>query len=277
MERIYKKINVTKKDLLCRVNYVQGSNVIPIDFEILDFTVPSGAVANIYIKKPSGAQIYNSCTISGQVITVQPTTQMFAEAGNQFGQLQILSGQKILESFLILFDVEKSIVDDEAIESSDEFTALIEAMQKVDSAVSDAEQALKDAQQAVEDATQAAENAQNIADEVTEKLENGEFIGPQGPQGTQGPAGQDGEQGPQGPKGDTGPQGPQGIQGPKGDKGDKGDSGESGVTVPVGGFFSMAVDPDGNLYVYYSDDAKAPPFRYDPETGNLYYDTEEGA
>ena len=120
MERIYKKINVTKKDLLCRVSYVQGSNAIPIDFEILDFTIPSGAAANIYIKKPSGAQIYNSCIISGQVITLQPTTQMFAESGKQFGQLQILQGESIVESFLILFDVERSIVDDSAIESSDE-------------------------------------------------------------------------------------------------------------------------------------------------------------
>lgn len=263
MERIYKKINVTKKDLLCRVNYVQGSNVIPIDFEILDFTVPSGAVTNIYIKKPSGAQIYNSCTISGQVITVQPTTQMFAEAGNQFGQLQILQSEKILASYLILFEVERSVIDDAAIESTNEFTALQEIMEKAPEVIAAAEEA--------------AENAQAIYETVKEKLENGELNGPQGPQGIQGPPGQDGAQGPQGPKGDTGPQGPQGIQGPKGDKGDKGDPGESGVTVPVGGFFSMAVDPDGNLYVYYSDNAEAPPFRYDSETGNLYYDTEEGA
>lgn len=236
MERIYKKINVTKKDLLCRVNYVQGSNVIPIDFEILDFTIPSGATANIYIKKPSGAQIYNSCTISGQVITVQPTTQMFAEAGNQFGQLQILQSEKILASYLILFEVERSVIDDAAIESTNEFTALQEIMEKAPEVIAAAEEA--------------AENARAIYETVKGKLESGELIGPQGPQG---------------------------VQGPKGDKGDKGDPGESGVTVPVGGFFTMAVDPEGNLYVYYSDDAEAPPFRYDSETGNLYYDTEEGA
>lgn len=159
MERIYKKINVTKKDLLCRVDYVQGSNVIPIDFEILDFTVPSGAVANIYIKKPSGAQIYNSCIISGQVITVQPTTQMFAESGKQFGQLQILQDESIVESFLVLFDVERSIVDDSAIESSDEFTALEDALNSIDDAATEAENAVSAANQAVSDAQAAIENA----------------------------------------------------------------------------------------------------------------------
>lgn len=166
MERIYKKINVTKKDLICRVSYVQGSNAIPIDFEILDFTIPSGAAANIYIKKPSGAQIYNSCIISGQVITVQPTTQMFAESGKQFGQLQILQGESIVESFLILFDVERSIVDDSAIESSDEFTALEDALNSIDDAATEAENAVSAAKQAVSDAQTAVKNANTAISEA---------------------------------------------------------------------------------------------------------------
>lgn len=96
--------------------------------------------------------------------------------------------------------------------------------------------------------------------------------GPQGPQGIQGVKGDTGDQGPTGPKGDTGPQGPQGIQGVKGDKGD---TGESGVTVPISGFFSMAVDDAGDLWAYYADGGEAPPLRYDAETGNLYYDVPE--
>ena len=94
MENISIKLRVANKGFTQIVDYVQGSNMIPIVFEITDYDIPSGAKANIYIKKPSGAQIYNSCTISENEVTVQPTTQMFAEAGKQFGQLQILSGQK---------------------------------------------------------------------------------------------------------------------------------------------------------------------------------------
>lgn len=131
MENISIKLRVANKGLTQVVDYVQGTNTIPIVFDIVDYNIPAGATANIYIKKPSGAQIYNSCTISENEVTVQPTTQMFAESGKQFGQLQILSGQKILESFLILFDVEKSIVDDTAIESSDEFTALEDALNSI--------------------------------------------------------------------------------------------------------------------------------------------------
>ena len=94
--------------------------------------------------------------------------------------------------------------------------------------------------------------------------------GATGPQGPQGPQGVPGETGPQGPQG---PQGVQGIQGEKGDKGDKGDPGQNGITVPVSGFYSISVDASGNLIAYYADDGTAPPFEYDEESGNLYYNT----
>lgn len=159
MENISIKLRVANKGLTQVVDYVQGTNTIPIVFDIVDYNIPAGATANIYIKKPSGAQIYNSCSISGNEITVNPTTQMFAESGKQFGQLQILNSEKILESFLILFNIEKSIVDDTAIESSDEFTALEDALNSVDDAVTEAENAVSAANQAVSDAQTAVKNA----------------------------------------------------------------------------------------------------------------------
>ena len=159
MENISIKLRVANKGLTQVVDYVQGTNAIPIVFDIVDYNIPAGAIANIYIKKPSGAQIYNSCSISGNKITVNPTTQMFAESGKQFGQLQILNSEKILESFLILFNVEKSIIDDAAIESSDEFTALEDALNSIDDATTEAENAVSAANQAVSDAQTAIKNA----------------------------------------------------------------------------------------------------------------------
>lgn len=159
MENISIKLRVANKGLTQVVDYVQGTNTIPIVFDIVDYNIPAGAIANIYIKKPSGAQIYNSCSISGNKITVNPTTQMFAESGKQLGQLQILNGQKILESFLILFNVEKSIVDTTAAESTDEFTALEDALNSIDDAATEAKNAVSAANQAVSDAQTAIKNA----------------------------------------------------------------------------------------------------------------------
>lgn len=182
MENIGIRLRVANKGLTQVVDYVQGTNTIPIVFDIVDYNITAGATANIYIKKPSGAQIYNSCSISGNEITVNPTTQMFAESGKQLGQLQILNGQKILESFLILFNVEKSIVDTTAAESTDEFTALETALASIKGsaesaadAVEQAEQALQDANTAITGANAAATNANNIAQEIEEKAEAGDF------------------------------------------------------------------------------------------------------
>lgn len=66
------------------------------------------------------------------------------------------------------------------------------------------------------------------------------------------------------------------LKGEKGEKGEKGATGESGVTVPISGFFTLAVEADtGDLYVYYADGSTPPEFEYDSETGDLYYITPE--
>ena len=124
------------------------------------------------------------------------------------------------------------------------------------------------------------------------------IIGAQGPKGATGAAGPTGTQGPEGLKGDkgdkgdvgrdgqegtgaTGPQGKQGVQGVQGLQGPQGPSGPqgaSGVTAPASGFFTLQVDPNGDLYAVYADTAtaSAAPVSYDPATGDLYYMINDG-
>lgn len=97
-----------------------------------------------------------------------------------------------------------------------------------------------------------SKHAEDLVEDVTQKLETGQFNGPPGIQGTKGDKGDKGE------------------QGEKGDKGDPGEKGESGITVPVNGFFTLAVDADGNLWAYSAAAGTTPEFEYDSDTGNLY-------
>ena len=101
------------------------------------------------------------------------------------------------------------------------------------------------------------------------------IIGPQGPKGDTGPAGPTGATGPTGPQGKQGIQGAQGLQGPQGPTGPQG---ASGVTAPTSGFFTLQVDPNGDLYAVYADTttASAAPVSYDPATGDLYYMINDG-
>ncbi|WP_269478291.1 collagen-like triple helix repeat-containing protein [Hominibacterium faecale] len=125
-------------------------------------------------------------------------------------------------------------------------------------AITKSDQAAAKANTAATNADRAAEAATQIKNTVQSKLDNGDFIGPPGPQGNTGNKGEKGD------KGDTGATGPAGITGPQGPPG------ESGVTTPVNSFFTMSVDPDGNLWANHADGG-APDFEYDSATGALYF------
>ena len=92
------------------------------------------------------------------------------------------------------------------------------------------------------------------------------IIGAQGPEGATGATGPQGKQGAQGVQGLQGPQGPSGPQG------------ASGVTAPASGFFTLQVDPNGDLYAVYADTATVSeaPVSYDQATGDLYYTINDG-
>ena len=212
---------------------------------------PTDETISIYIKKPDGTIVYNACTIQDGKIFARLTNQSLAVAGEAQVELDLINGNDRLTTPIALLRILPTNIDDGAIESTDEFTALQEAIKNAvaatgnanqaaedasdaataaTNAAANANQAAEDANQAAEDASdaastatnaatsanQAAENAQDIANEVQEKLDNGDFVGPAGPQGPQGEKGDTGATGPQGPQGATGPQGPQGPTGPAG-------------------------------------------------------------
>lgn len=103
------------------IDYVQGSNYIPIMVNIVDYTVPSNSKANLYLEKPSGKIIYNAVTISGNTIIITPTIQMFAEYGEQIGTVEILdSTNKVLATFPITFHVAKNETSHENLMSLNE-------------------------------------------------------------------------------------------------------------------------------------------------------------
>ena len=235
---------------------------------------------NIYIKKPDGTKVYSPCAIENGKIKAVFDNQAVAVPGKAQIELEFVLGQQISSTPIAVADILPTNIDDNAIESSNEFTALQQALIEVsdlkqNGLKGDPGEAATIAVGTIE--TSAPGTEAQITNSGTSSAAVFDFVIPQGPQGNTGPQGEQGPAGPQGnvgPQGDTGPQGPQGIQGPKGDKGDKGDPGESGVTTPISGYVNFAVDEDGDLYVYHADGDVAPDFYYDSATGNLYYDTD---
>lgn len=126
-------LSLTKKDVPIRIDVVQYATIPSIVFVLDDYTPGSNATANLYIQKPDGTEIYNSCAISGNQVTYKPTTQSFASLGTSKCQLQIIEPNGTAVSFLVYADVTENIIDSSAIESQDEFTALEDALREVES------------------------------------------------------------------------------------------------------------------------------------------------
>lgn len=150
------------------IHYVQGSTEIPLEFNITDYEIPSGSTARIYLKRPDGTESYNDCTISGNVITYKPTAQFFSVAGICTGQLQIMIGDDFLVTFPLLFDVAENIIDDSAIESSNEYGALEALLQEAQENIPAAGEAAQAANQAAQAANTAAGEANEAAEDAND-------------------------------------------------------------------------------------------------------------
>lgn len=122
---------VTQKNIPARMDVVQASTEPDITFVLKDYTPPAGATARIYIKKPL-SEVYNTCTISDSEVTFQPTTGSFDQVGPCTAQLEILAGDEVMVSYRIHVMVEPNTIDSGAIEATDDFTALQDALTAID-------------------------------------------------------------------------------------------------------------------------------------------------
>lgn len=150
------------------IHYVQGSTEIPLEFNITDYEIPSGSTARIYIRRPDKTESYNDCTISGNVITYKPTAQFFSVAGICTGQLQIMIGDDFLVTFPLVFDVAENIIDNSAIESSNEYGALEALLQEAQENIPAAGEAAQAANQAAQAANTAAGEANEAAEDAND-------------------------------------------------------------------------------------------------------------
>ena len=155
---IYREIFVTREEYTPPIQYVQGANAIPIVVRVCDYNIPSGSKANVFVKKPSGKSVQDTAVIDGNTVTIDVTTQMFAEVGTSIIQIQITNGQDVLITFDLPAMVRKNRTEPGAPESENEaafFTELQEAANKARIAAQEA----NNAAQAAEDALSVLEGA----------------------------------------------------------------------------------------------------------------------
>lgn len=172
---ITREIYITRDNGKVVIDYVQNTNLIPIVFNIADYAIPSNASAFAYVKKVSGLEVFSEAEVEGNTITINLSTQMVAELGNNILQVLITSGGKVAATFAAVLHVEKNISDDSAVESQNEYSALESLITQANATLSAVNAATQAANSAATSAGNAADAANDIADEVEQKLNAGDF------------------------------------------------------------------------------------------------------
>ena len=140
---IVKTINFFSKDMPPVVQVAQGTSALTVIFKSADLQIDAEATARIYVKKPSGLEVYNACTvIDTGAIVANITTQMCAEVGTAECQLNITQeNTDVANSAVFYLEVMKTIIDGSAIESTSEYGALQELINDATEAISECEDA----------------------------------------------------------------------------------------------------------------------------------------
>lgn len=231
---IERDVYVLKDAIKTPIDYVRGTNAIPIVFHFRDYDIPSGSTAAVYVKKPSGNAVYNNASVSGNDVTVDVTTQMFAEFGQNVLQIQISKNNDNLVTFSQPVNVHENNTDEDAPKSENEST-ILQDVKAATAAANEAAESANDAAEEAESKAQAADQAAQGANEASQQIQQNAAAGnysasvdvgevTTGDPGTQAQIYNSGTKKdaifnfiiPQGPQGETGPQGPEGPQGPAG-------------------------------------------------------------
>lgn len=243
---------VFRSDLKQTIYYTQGTDALPTLFLFKDYNIPVGTSVGIYVEKPSKKGVQSTSAtlnVNENSILVDMDKQMVAEIGTAYMQLRLTKGGKELFTFVQPICVERSATP---VVSENGMPFLDEAIAKIGEATEDTKAAAKDAREVAADMQQKAANGTFSASITVGEVINGEpgSVAVVKNSGTKKDAVFDFVI-------PTGPQGP------------------SGVMAPSTGMYCLWVDPaTGDLWVDYPDGTEPPDFRYDNETGNLYYDIE---
>lgn len=135
---IERNVYVLRRELPNPIHYVRSTNAISLIFHFRDIEIPSGATAQVYVRKPSGKEVYNTAVISGSDVTVDITTQMFIEAGKNILQVQINQGEENLVTFEQPVIVHENYTEGDAEQSENESTLLQQYVDEVAKAAEDA-------------------------------------------------------------------------------------------------------------------------------------------
>lgn len=254
-----------------------------------DFTIPSGAAVIINGYKPDNTGFsYAASAISGNIATMDVTQQMTAIAGDVLCELRVRTESQIIGTLNFILRVEPAPLTDDTIISETDIPLIEQAVdiaanlaEYIQITVDNAAAARASAEAAAASATDAATSEAAAASDAASVQELYDSI--EAAKAAANAAAENANTAAEDLTGfsatantlEAGASATAAYNAstkrftfgiPRGPKGD------SGIQTQISGLFAMSVDGDGNLYAYCnSDELTAANFRYESDTGALYY------
>lgn len=129
------------------------------------YTLETGVTPRLQMTKPDKTTVINNATIGSGAnagkITVTLTAQCLTAAGTAVAEIGLYKGATLLSSQTFYIDVQRGAYDEDAPESSDEYNALVEALNAAETATAEAGAATTAANAATAAANAAAGRAEN--------------------------------------------------------------------------------------------------------------------
>ena len=154
------EISVLHKRITPIVYAMQGDTGREIECTVIDWEIPEGVSARVWVVKPSKKVVYNDCRIVDKAVFVPLTNQTLAEFGSAICMIEFVSGEDVVSSFSFNLYVYKSVSGD-GIPSENESTVLEGLFEEL------AQDAIKTLEAAKAEAAAAKKSAQD-----TEKIKN---------------------------------------------------------------------------------------------------------
>lgn len=157
------EISVLHKRITPIVYAMQGDTGREIECTVIDWEIPEGVSARVWVVKPSKKVVYNDCRIVDKAVFVPLTNQTLAEFGSAICMIEFVSGEDVVSSFSFNLYVYKSVSGD-GIPSENESTVLEGMFEAL-------------GQDAINTLNEAKAQVHNVQTAATESIKNIETIG----------------------------------------------------------------------------------------------------